>query len=213
MRSANTWAKRSTNASNGCAECLGMPLAITDIDRWRNWGSPTDALGLGVVAQRSTGDRGTLAGCDSVLGTVKLFRQRSAWEYAAGLCRGRPCQTSEPAPTKGRSGASKRSSVQRRLAAGGVVTSRMSCCTVAYVLEWMLAAVLADSSPLREAHPELRVAMVKMEDALQDLYEAADAVLIEQLGTHPHSVARLCTGWARRRGRSRVRHFPGCPNA
>src|SRR5216683_3814949 len=96
MRSANTWAKRSTNASNGCAECLGMPLAITDIDRWRNWGSPTDALGLGVVAQRSTGDRGTLAGCDSVLGTVKLFRQRSAWEYAAGLCRGRPCQTSEP---------------------------------------------------------------------------------------------------------------------
>ena len=40
--------------------------------------------------------------------------------------------------------------------------------------------------PLSEAHPELRVAIVKMEGALRDLYEAADAVLIEQLETHPH---------------------------
>jgi len=55
-----------------------------------------------------------------------------------------------------------------------------------YLLERMFVAVLADSRPLREAHPELRVAIVKMEDALRDLYEAADAVLIEQLETHPH---------------------------
>jgi len=50
----------------------------------------------------------------------------------------------------------------------------------------MFAAVVADSRPLRDAHPELRVAIVKMEDALRDLYEAADAVLIEELETHPH---------------------------
>jgi hypothetical protein len=41
----------------------------------------------------------------------------------------------------------------------------------------MFAAVVADSRPLREVHPELRVAIVKMEDARRDLYEAADAVL------------------------------------
>ena len=50
----------------------------------------------------------------------------------------------------------------------------------------MFVAVLADSRPLREVHPELRAAIVKMEDVLRDLYEATDAVLIDQLETHPH---------------------------
>src|SRR3989449_9348866 len=56
----------------------------------------------------------------------------------------------------------------------------------AYLLQRMCVVVLGDSGPLREAHPELRVAIVKMEYALRDLYEASDAVLIEQLETHPH---------------------------
>jgi hypothetical protein len=56
----------------------------------------------------------------------------------------------------------------------------------AYLLQHMFGAVLADSGPLREAHPELRVAIVKTQDALRDLYEAADAVLIEELESHPH---------------------------
>ena len=56
----------------------------------------------------------------------------------------------------------------------------------AYLLRRMFAAVLTDSCPLRTAHPELRVAIVKVEDALGDFYQAADAVLIEELETHPH---------------------------
>ena len=56
----------------------------------------------------------------------------------------------------------------------------------AYLLQQTFGAVLADSRPLRETHPELRVAIVKTQDALRDLYEAADAVLIEELETHPH---------------------------
>jgi len=50
----------------------------------------------------------------------------------------------------------------------------------------MVAAVLGDSRPLREAHPELRVAIVRMDEALRDLYQAAEAVLIEELETHPN---------------------------
>ena len=93
---------------------------------------------------------------------------------------------SKPAQTKGRS---RHRSVRRfsgndsRRRSGDLAHELLHG---AYLLERMFIAVLADSGPLREAHPELRVAIVKMEGALRDLYEAADAVLIEQLETHPH---------------------------
>src|SRR2546428_14126728 len=93
---------------------------------------------------------------------------------------------SKPAQTKGRS----RHRTVRRFS--GDDTRRRSGDLAhellhgAYLLERMFAAVLADSRPLREAHPELRVAIVKMEVELRDLYDAADAVLIEQLEKHTH---------------------------
>ena len=92
---------------------------------------------------------------------------------------------SKPAQTKGRS---RHRSVRRlsgddRRRSGDLAHELLHG---AYLLERMFVAVLADSGPLREAHPELRVAIVKMEGALRDFYEAADAVLIEQLETHPH---------------------------
>ena len=82
----------------------------------------------------------------------------------------------------------------------------------------MFAAVVADSRPLRDAHPELRVAIVKMEDALRDLYEAADAVLIKELETHPRpEVARKLDNYGapvgqRAPGRS-IRHIASRANS
>ena len=91
---------------------------------------------------------------------------------------------SKPAQTKGRIGteASVGSADDSRRPSGDLAHELLHG---AYLLERMFVTVLADARPLRD-HPELRVAIVKMEDALRDLYEAADAVLIEQLETHPH---------------------------
>ena len=69
----------------------------------------------------------------------------------------------------------------------------------------MFVAFLADARPLREAHPELRVAIVKMEDALRDLYEPADAVPVQLDGGAEVSSAvpleaalrHSSSGWAR----------------
>src|SRR5882672_12648637 len=75
----------------------------------------------------------------------------------------------------------------------------------ACLLGRMFVAFLADARPLREAHPELRVVIVKMEDALRDLYEPADAVPVQLDGGAEVSSAvpleaalrHSSSGWAR----------------